>query len=197
MKSHIYTTFDQLISLSQREQKNGHKAHVFWLVGMSGAGKTTLASAVERLLFDAEKSVMVLDGDNFRSGVGAGLGFSLEDRKENIRRASETAKLLKNAGQIVLACFVCPTHELQKMAKEIVGDSFATIYIHAEPASLEIRDTKGLYKKAKEGGIENFTGVNMVFEAPLNPDLTLITDKESLEDCIKKLKDFILEKINQ
>ena len=75
MKSHIYTTFDQLISLSQREQKNGHKAHVFWLVGMSGAGKTTLASAVERLLFDAEKSVMVLDGDNFRSGVGAGLGF--------------------------------------------------------------------------------------------------------------------------
>lgn len=196
MQSNIYTTFDQLVSLTQRQQKNGHKAHVFWLVGMSGAGKTTLASAVEHLLFEAGKSVMVLDGDNFRSGVGAGLGFSLEDRKENIRRASETAKLLKNTGQIVLACFVCPTHELQQMAKEIVGDSFATIYIHAEPASLEIRDTKGLYKKAKEGKMEHFTGVNMVFEAPLNPDLTLTTDKESLEDCIKKLNDFILEKIN-
>ena len=196
MQSNIYTTFDQLVSLSQRELKNGHKAHVFWLVGMSGAGKTTLASAVERLLFEAGKSVMVLDGDNFRSGVGAGLGFSLEDRKENIRRASETAKLLKNAGHIVLACFVCPTHELQQMAKEIVGDAFTTIYIHAEPASLEIRDTKGLYQKAKEGKMEHFTGVNMVFEAPSNPDLILTTDKEPLEDCIKKLNDFILEKIN-
>jgi adenylyl-sulfate kinase len=196
MPNHIFTTFDQLVSLAEREKRNGHKAHVFWMVGMSGAGKTTLASAVERLLFEAGKSVMVLDGDNFRSGVGAGLGFSLEDRSENIRRAAETAKLLKNNGQIVLACFVCPTHELQNRAKEILGDSFSMVFIHAESSTLEKRDTKGLYQKAKEGMMENFTGVNMVFEAPQNPDLILKTDSDSFEICLEKLNHFILEKIN-
>lgn len=195
MQSHIYTTFDQLVSLKEREAKNQHKAHVFWMVGMSGAGKTTLASALERIFFDEAKSVLVLDGDNFRSGVGAGLGFSLEDRRENIRRAAETAKILKNSGQIVLACFVCPTHELQQMASEIIGESFSMIYVHAEDASLEERDTKGLYKKAKEGKMEHFTGVNMVFEAPENPDFTIATDQESIDNCIKKLYHFMSEKI--
>jgi adenylylsulfate kinase len=191
----IHPTFDQLISKSAFEKLLNQKASVFWLFGNSGSGKTTIASSVQKKLFESGKYVVVLDGDNLRNGLNQSLGFSDEDRMENIRRAAEVCKMFMEHGAIVLATFVCPKKEMRALANSIIGDSFYEIHIEASLDTLMERDTKGFYKKAISGGMEQLTGVNATFEIPENPSLVIQTDQINQEESIQKLLNFVLNKI--
>lgn len=188
----IHPIFDQLVSKSYQEKLLEQQGQVLWMYGPSGTGKSSIASALQRKLYDEGKFVIVLDGDNLRSGLNAGLGFSKEDRFENIRRASELSKLLKDNGVIVLACFVCPLISMREMAKEIVGHDMKEIYIKTSLHTLKERDTKGLYKKAMEGQMENLTGINAEFEEPANVDLTIDTERLSIDQSVSQVYDLII-----
>jgi adenylyl-sulfate kinase len=187
----IFSTFDRLVSAEERAARFGHNGCVYWLTGMSGAGKTTLAAQAERVLFDQGKHVMVLDGDNLRSGLCQDLGFSEEDRMENIRRAAEVCRILSDLGYIVLACFVSPNDKIRQVAQSIVGPNFRLVYIAANMDSLIERDPKGLYQKALKGDIANFTGIQSRFDPPKQFDLEISTDQQSIEDSTKLLVHFI------
>ena len=187
-KENIHPVFDQLLQRADREKLLGQKAKVIWLTGLSGSGKTTLAIGLERALHDAGKLVYVLDGDNIRAGINNNLGFSEEDRKENIRRIAEVAKLFAHAGVITVCCFVSPTIEIRELAKNIIGSGdFLEVYVNASLASCEGRDVKGLYAKARKGEIKDFTGIHQEFEAPVQPWLTITTDKQSREESLNTL----------
>lgn len=188
--SNIFPIFDTLIARNEFEQFLGQKGQVLWIVGQSGSGKSTIAAMLQRKLFEKGKYVIVLDGDNLRSGLNSGLGFSTEDRLENIRRAAEVSKLLVQNGAIVLACFVCPLEIMRDKAKEILGDDYCEVYIKTSLETLIKRDTKGFYKKALEGKMEQLTGINSEFEEPSHPDILIDTDIMSIEasvDLILKL----------
>lgn len=191
----IHPTFDQLISKSEFEKLLNQKAGVFWLFGNSGSGKTTIASKVQKKLFEQGKYAVVLDGDNLRNGLNQSLGFSDEDRLENIRRAAEVCKMFMAHGAIVLATFVCPKNNLRTLAQSIIGNDFYEIYIEASVETLMSRDTKGFYKKAISGEMNQLTGINAVFEVPENPSLVIQTDQISQEESAQKLLEFILNKI--
>lgn len=182
--STIYPTFEKLLPREEKEKILGQKGRVYWMVGQSGAGKTTIAAALERQWTAEGKYVVVLDGDNLRSGLNSGLGFSKEDRLENIRRAAEVAKILVSNGAIVLACFVCPLESMRSVAKSILTHDFVEVYIKASIEVLVERDTKGFYKKALEGKMENLTGINSEFEEPKQADITIETAKYSVEECL-------------
>lgn len=192
----IHPVFDQLLQRSDREKLLGQKAKVIWLTGLSGSGKTTLAIGLERALHETGKLAYVLDGDNIRTGINSNVGFSEEDRKENIRRIAEVAKLFAHAGVITICCFVSPTIEIRSVAKNIIGENdFLEVYVNASLASCEQRDVKGLYAKARKGEIKDFTGIHQPFEAPEKPWLTITTDKQSREESLAQLVEAVKKNI--
>ena len=196
MAENIFPHFDQMISREFRETKLGQRSKVIWLTGLSGSGKSTIGLALEKKLFQENFVAQLLDGDNIRSGINKNLGFSEEDRKENIRRIAEIAKLYLSSGIITINSFISPTAETRNIAKEIVGDGdFLEIYINAPMATCESRDVKGLYKKARAGEIQGFTGVNQAYEEPENPALELRTDVLSVDEAVDILFTFLKKHI--
>ena len=196
MAENIFPHFDQMISREFRETKLGQRSKVIWLTGLSGSGKSTIGLALEKKLFQENFVAQLLDGDNIRSGINKNLGFSEEDRKENIRRIAEIAKLYLSSGIITINSFISPTAETRNIAKEIVGDGdFLEIYINAPMATCESRDVKGLYKKARAGEIQGFTGVNQAYEEPENPALELRTDLLNVDEAVDILFTFLKKHI--
>ncbi len=183
------------VSKEDRERLNGHKAVVIWFTGLSGSGKSTLAHAVENALFQRGCRTYVLDGDNIRHGLNKNLGFSPEDRTENIRRIGEVAKLFVDAGVIAMTAFISPYREDRDKAREIAGDgNFIEVYVKADLEVCESRDPKGLYKKARAGQIPEFTGISAPYEEPLNPELVVDTGRENLETCTEKVLNLLKDR---
>ncbi len=168
------------------------KGVVIWMVGLSGSGKSTLARAIENELFEKGYLTKLLDGDNLRTGVNNNLGFSEEDRLENIRRSAEVSKLFMQAGIITICSLISPTEEIRQMAKEIIGEGYHEVFIHCPFEVCAERDVKGLYKKALNGEIKNFTGLDSPFDNPKNPFVEIRTDLQSLEDSKNELLNAIL-----
>lgn len=184
----IYPIFDRMLSRSDKEALLGQRGVMLWFTGLSGSGKSTVAIALERELHRRGLLCRILDGDNIRSGINANLGFSADDRKENIRRIAEVAKLFVDTGIITIAAFISPTEELRQMAADIIGpDDFKEIYISTPIEECERRDVKGLYAKARRGEVKHFTGISAPFEVPAHPVLSLDTSKLSLEESVQKL----------
>lgn len=185
MADNIHPVFDQMLTREQREARLQQRARVLWFTGLSGSGKSTVAVGVERALFAAGYFPQLLDGDNIRSGINANLGFSIEDRRENIRRIAEVAKLYKESGLIVLCSFISPTREIRALARQIIGpEDFLEIYVNTPLEICESRDVKGLYAKARRGELKGFTGIDSPYEAPEQPFLDLKTEHQEVEDSI-------------
>jgi bifunctional enzyme CysN/CysC len=182
---------DDVITEQQRAINNGHFGGVMWLTGLSGSGKTTLAQELERRLFAKGYQVYVLDGDNVRTGLSSDLGFEPKDRSENLRRVAEVASLFAKAGVIVITAFISPYKEDRRRARNIMGENFHSIYIKADLKTCEERDPKGLYKKARAGEIEHFTGVSDKFEEPENADLIINNSTLSVEQNIDILEEYV------
>jgi adenylylsulfate kinase len=180
------------VTRKRREDKNQHKSAVLWFTGLSGAGKSTLAHAVEEQLFQYGFNTFVLDGDNVRHGLCGDLSFSVEDRKENIRRISETAKLMLEAGVITLTAFISPFRAERAMARNLMphGD-FVEIYCYCPLAVCETRDVKGLYNKARKGEIKDFTGISSPYEEPEKPDLRIDTSAITLQESVSHVIDLL------
>ncbi len=172
------------ITRERREQLLGQKAAVIWLTGLSGSGKSTLANALEQELAAKGRHTMLLDGDNVRFGLNKDLGFSKEDRVENIRRIAETAKLMNDAGLIVLTSFISPYREDRLAARTIIGDAFIEVYVSTPIEECEKRDVKGLYQAARKGQIAEFTGITSAYEAPEHPEITIDTSKAEITECV-------------
>lgn len=188
----IYPIFDRMLSRSDKEALLGQKGVMLWFTGLSGSGKSTVAIALERELQKRGLLCRILDGDNIRSGINKGLGFTAEDRRENIRRIAEVAKLFVDTGIITIAAFISPSNELRRMASDIIGaEDFKEVYISTPLEVCEARDVKGLYAKARRGEIKNFTGISAPFEAPEHPALSIDTSKVSLEDSVKQILTFL------
>jgi adenylylsulfate kinase len=186
LNTNIHPIFDRLLQRDDREKRLGQRAKVLWLTGLSGSGKSTIAQHLERKLYNEGFFAQVLDGDNIRSGINNNLGFSMEDRIENIRRIAEVAKLYLNSGVITLNSFISPTRAIRNDAKNVIGEAdFLEIYINAPLEVCEARDVKGLYKKARKGEIKGFTGIDSPYEAPENPFLEIKTDELSLEESVE------------
>jgi adenylylsulfate kinase len=179
-----------LVSCQDRVRRYGQKGLVVWFTGLSGSGKTTIALQVEKNLFDQGKLVYRLDGDSLRQGINAGLGFSDADRKENIRRAAEVARLFQDAGFIVLASFISPQREMRANARSIVPEgAFVEVYVKASVEACMQRDPKGFYQKAAAGQIKDYTAVapGQGYEEPLNPEVIVDTETLSLEECVTQV----------
>ena len=188
----IHPTFGQLLGRESKETLLKQRGTVVWLYGLSGSGKSTLANALERRLRDEGIFTQLLDGDNIRSGLNSNLGFSDDDRRENIRRVAEVAKLFATAGVVTIAAFICPRSELRTLARDIVGaQDFFEVYVECSFETCEARDVKGLYAKAKAGGVEQFTGRDSAFEPGVSPDLTLNTDELNEADAAQQLFDAV------
>ena len=183
----------------QRKDRNKHYNHpsfVLWFTGLSGSGKSTIANQVEKELFQQGKKCYSLDGDNIRTGLNKGLGFTKEDRKENLRRIAEVAKLFVDAGNICIAAFVSPLIEDRKQVEDIIGATdFYEIFVDTPLEECEKRDVKGLYKKARKGEIKNFTGISAPYEAPENPALHLKTINKSITESVQEVLDFLAHKL--
>lgn len=193
---HIYPVFNKILQRSDKESLLEQKAKVIWLSGLSGSGKTTIAKGVEKELHQRGYVCKVLDGDNIRSGINNNLGFSPEDRLENIRRIAEVSKLFINCGIITINSFISPTEKIRANAKEVIGaENFIGVYVNAPVSVCEQRDTKGLYKKARAGEIKNFTGVDSVFEPLSKPDIEIKTDELDIEASVQKIIDYVLPSI--
>lgn len=181
-----------MLSRSDKEALLGQKGVMLWFTGLSGSGKSTVAIALERELQKRGLLCRILDGDNIRSGINKGLGFTAEDRRENIRRIAEVAKLFVDTGIITIAAFISPSNDLRRMASDIIGaEDFKEVYISTPLEVCEARDVKGLYAKARRGEIKNFTGISAPFEAPEHPALSIDTSKVSLEDSVKQILTFL------
>lgn len=195
--NNIYPIFDKMLSRADKEKLLGQRGLMIWFTGLSGSGKSTLAIALERELQQRGLLCRILDGDNIRSGINNNLGFSPEDRVENIRRIAEVGKLFVDTGIITIAAFISPNNELREMAAHIIGaDDFVEVYVSTPIEECERRDVKGLYAKARRGEIKEFTGVSAPFEAPQHPALLLDTSKFSLEESVKRLLHLILPKVS-
>jgi adenylylsulfate kinase len=192
----IHPEFDKVVSRQAKEVRLKQKAKVIWFTGLSGSGKTTVSSAVEKKLFEMGHFTQLLDGDIIRSGINNNLGFSEEDRTENIRRIAEVSKLIMNCGVVVLCAFISPTDDIRRMAKEIIGaDDFIEIFVDTPIEVCEQRDVKGLYQKARKGLIKDFTGVNAPFEKPQDADLVIDTSVVSLEESVAMVFEVIKKRI--
>ncbi|WP_320006744.1 adenylyl-sulfate kinase [Maridesulfovibrio sp.] len=184
------------VSREDRKNLNGHRAAVFWFTGISGSGKSTIAHCVEKRLFDCAMRAYVFDGDNVRHGLCSDLSFSPTARTENIRRIAEVCRLFTDNGTICMCAFISPLKEYRKMAREIVGEAdFYEIYVSCSLEVCEQRDVKGYYKMAREGKIKNYTGISAPYDAPDEPDLIVETDRETLEESVSKVEEFILDKV--
>jgi len=192
----VYPEFQKILQRSEKEKFLNQKAKVIWLTGLSGSGKTTLGSLLEDKLFEKGYLAQMLDGDNIRTGINCNLKFTVEDRNENIRRISEVSKLFLNCGVIVINCFISPTESIRQSAKDIIGkDNFIEIFINAPISVCEQRDVKGLYKKARQGVIKNFTGIGSPYDHPEDPDLEIRTDILSVHESVTKILDFVIPKV--
>ena len=190
--SHKYS-----ISKEDRNIKNAHNSFLIWFTGLSGSGKSTLANALEVKLHEENIKVFTLDGDNIRKGINKNLGFSHEDRTENIRRIAEISKLFIEAGIVTIAAFISPYLSDRENIKKIVGiNDYVEIYVNTPIEVCEKRDIKGLYKKARTGEIKEFTGVSSVYEKPLNPDITIDTSKEDVNQAVNKIYNYIKQRLN-
>ena len=182
----IFPVFDKIISKEKKEKLLNQKGKVVWLTGLSGSGKTTIALQLEKELYKLGFLVQILDGDNIRAGINNNLSFSEDDRTENIRRIAEVSKLFLNCGVITINCFVSPTIKMRQIAKKIIGkENYYEIFIDADLETCEKRDVKGLYKKARNGEIKNFTGIDSQYEKPNNPSLEINTSQLSIEESIE------------
>ena len=195
-KSTNVSWHDGKVSMQDRHNLIRQKGATLWMTGLSGSGKSTISVALERSLFEKGILSYRLDGDNIRLGINKNLGFSADDRKENIRRIGEVSKLFTDAGIITLASFISPYRKDREEVRKIHEDSgltFVEIFIDCSLESAEERDPKGLYKKARNGEIKNFTGIDDPYEAPTNPEIHLISDEMSLDDEIKTVLNYLLK----
>lgn len=191
--THIHPVFDKVIPRIKKEGVLKQKARVLWMTGLSGSGKSTIAIGLEKQLHQKGYLTQILDGDNIRSGINSNLGFSDEDRTENIRRIAEISKLFLNCGIITIDSFVSPTIKIREHARHIIGnEDFIEVFINTPLELCEKRDVKGLYKKARAGEISHFTGIDAPFEVPLNPDIEIKTEQQSIEDSVQSLLEKIL-----
>ncbi len=182
----IYPIFDKMMSRKDKESLLHQRGIMIWMTGLSGSGKSTVAIGVERELHKRGILCRILDGDNIRTGINSNLGFSEEDRRENIRRIAEIGKLFVDTGIVTIACFVSPTNDLRQMAREIIGEEdFREVYIATPLEECERRDVKGLYARARRGEVKDFTGISAPFEAPTAPDLSLDTSQMTLKDEVE------------
>lgn len=194
-EKNIYPIFDRMLSRQDKETLLEQRGVMLWFTGLSGSGKSTVAIALERELHKRGKLCRILDGDNIRTGINAGLTFSPEDRKENIRRIAEVGKLFVDTGIITIAAFVSPTNELRDLARGIIGEEdFKEIFISTPIEECERRDVKGLYARARRGEVKEFTGISAPFEAPVNPALSLDTSVLSLEESVEKILQLLFGK---
>ena len=194
--NHIYPIFDRMLGRADKEELLKQHGLMIWFTGLSGSGKSTIAIALERELQQRGLLCRILDGDNIRSGINNNLGFSAEDRVENIRRIAEVGKLFVDTGIITLAAFISPNNEIREMAAGIIGkEDFLEIYVSTPLEECERRDVKGLYAKARRGEIKSLTGISAPFEAPDHPALSLDTSKLSLKESVDQLLDLILPKV--
>lgn len=176
------------ISRTDRERLNGHQAKVIWLTGLSGSGKSTLANAMEQILHRQGIRTYLLDGDNIRHGLNKDLGFSDDDRVENIRRIAEVAKLMMDAGLFVMTAFISPFRRERQMARDLVGqENFIEVYVNTPLEVCEERDVKGLYKKARTGQIPNMTGINSPYEPPISPEITVLGSGGDVDKIAKEM----------
>jgi adenylylsulfate kinase len=184
------------VTIKERRELNKHNSFLIWFTGLSGSGKSTISNIVEQELNKKGIRTYLLDGDNVRNGINCNLTFSPEDRTENIRRVSEISKLMIDAGLVVLGAFVSPYEEDRKNIKNIVGDdNFIEVFVNTSIEECELRDVKGLYKKAREGKIKNFTGISAPYENPINPNIEIKTEKETIELAAKRVLKYIEQKL--
>jgi adenylylsulfate kinase len=196
--NNIFSVFDEILGREHKEKITNQNGKVLWMTGLSGSGKTTIAIALEQKLHESGFLTQILDGDNIRSGINNNLGFSEEDRTENIRRIAEVSKLFINCGVITINCFVSPTIAIRNQAKQIIGeDDFIEVFINTPLEVCEQRDPKGLYKKARKGEIKDFTGISAPFEAPDKPSINLETSKKSVEQCVDELYSTIINLVKK
>lgn len=181
------------VTRENREELLKQKGILLWFTGLSGSGKSTVASALEKKLHSLGKLTYALDGDNVRHGLNADLGFSDKDRVENIRRIGEVSKLFVDAGLITIATFVSPFIADRQKVRDLLGKDFVEIYIHCPLEVCEQRDPKGIYKKARAGEIKHFTGIDSPYEEPINPELTLSTHLNTLDECVDKIVTYLEE----
>ncbi|MFN8283088.1 MAG: adenylyl-sulfate kinase [Chitinophagales bacterium] len=196
--TNIHTIFNQLLQRSDKENLLHQKAICIWMTGLSGSGKSTIAQGLEKKLHQNGILVTVLDGDNIRSGINNNLGFSDEDRTENIRRIAEINKLFLATGIVTINSFVSPTKDIRDLAKTIIGEQdFYEVYINASFDECAKRDVKGLYKKALNGEIKNFTGLDAPFEAPTDAALEIKTAEQTIEESIETIYNYFIQKIKK
>lgn len=194
MNSENITWHAAKVTKQERQQIKGHRSAVLWFTGLSGAGKSTLSVEVEKELYLRGINTYILDGDNIRHGLNKNLGFSPEDRTENIRRIGEVSKLFVDAGVMVLSAFISPYQADREMVRDMVEEQeFIEVYVKCSLEECENRDPKGLYKKARLGEIKGFTGIDAPYEAPVSPELIVETDKQSLEDSVNQVIRYLEE----
>ena len=198
MSDNLHPITDRLLARSDREKVTRQRSKVIWLCGLSGSGKSTLAVDLEKRLYTAGNLAYVLDGDNVRKGLNSGLGFSDEDRKENIRRIAEVSKLFVDAGLITINSFITPTEELRSLARSVIGkEDLIEVYVKASFEACQKRDVKGLYAKAEKGLVPSFTGKDSGFEEPEASDLVIDTESLSIDESSDMLFDFVIDRISQ
>ncbi|MFQ5661292.1 MAG: adenylyl-sulfate kinase [Gammaproteobacteria bacterium] len=194
VKNRNITWHEPTIKRADREKLNNHRSVILWFTGLSGSGKSTLAHAIEDFLFNNGARTYVLDGDNVRRGLCKDLGFSDADRTENIRRIGELSRLLMDAGIITLTAFISPFRKDRKIVRDLVNrGEFIEIYCNASLEVCEARDTKGLYKKARNGEIPEFTGISSPYEPPGTPEIMLDTDTKTIQDCVDEVVNYLIE----
>jgi len=194
--ANVHPVFDRLLQRADKEALLGQNGLCVWMTGLSGSGKSTIAAELERRLHAEGIHTMVLDGDNVRAGINSNLGFSEADRTENIRRIAELTKLFVHNGTVTICCFVSPTIAIREQARDIIGaDDFVEVFVDTPLEECERRDVKGLYAKARAGGVKDFTGISAPFEAPRNATITLKTADRTPDDCAGDLFEAILPRI--
>lgn len=197
-KNNIYPIYDKMLQRSDREKLLKQKGAMLWFTGLSGSGKSTLAIALERELYNRGILCRILDGDNIRAGINNNLGFSEADRIENIRRIAEISKLFVDCGVVTIAAFISPTNAIRKMAADIIGkNDFIEVFVSTPIEECERRDVKGLYQKARNGEIKEFTGISSPFETPDHPDINIDTTKHEIAESVKLLLDALLPRIEK
>lgn len=195
MTENIHPIFESTLSAKDKAKQLNQNGIVIWMVGLSGSGKSTLATGLENKLHEQGYHTVLLDGDNLRTGVNNNLGFSVEDRLENVRRAAEVSKLFAKNGTVTICSLISPTEEIRLLAKNIIGDLYCEVFIHCPLEICKQRDVKGLYAKARKGEIKNFTGIDSPFEMPQRFDVKVNTHELSLDDSLEQLLENILPKI--